>query len=39
MNDLRFVLGVDLDGVVADFYGGLRLVASEWLETPLDSVP
>ena len=23
----------------ADFYGGLRLVASEWLETPLDSVP
>jgi 5' nucleotidase, deoxy (Pyrimidine), cytosolic type C protein (NT5C) len=25
-----FVLGVDLDGVVADFYGALRPVAAEW---------
>jgi 5'(3')-deoxyribonucleotidase len=27
-----------LDGVVADFYGGLRLIASEWLETPIDKL-
>ena len=26
-----FVLGVDLDGVCADFYGGLRPIAAEWL--------
>jgi len=35
----RFVLGVDLDGVVADFYGGLRIVAAEWLGVPLDHLP
>ena len=28
----EFVLGVDLDGVCADFYGGLRPIAAEWLE-------
>lgn len=33
-----FVLGVDLDGVVADFYGGLRPVAAEWLGIPEDSL-
>lgn len=27
----QFVLGVDLDGVVADFYEGLRPIAAEWL--------
>jgi 5'(3')-deoxyribonucleotidase len=26
-----FVLGVDLDGVVGDFYGAIRTVAAEWL--------
>jgi 5'(3')-deoxyribonucleotidase len=26
----NFVLGVDLDGVVADFYGALRPIAAEW---------
>jgi len=31
MGDRKFVLGVDLDGVVADFYEGLRLIAAEWL--------
>jgi 5'(3')-deoxyribonucleotidase len=31
MGDQRFVLGVDLDGVVADFYGGIRPIAAEWL--------
>jgi 5'(3')-deoxyribonucleotidase len=27
----RFVFGVDLDGVCADFYGGLKPIAAEWL--------
>ena len=31
MAERRFVLGVDLDGVVADFYRGLRPIAAEWL--------
>jgi 5'(3')-deoxyribonucleotidase len=34
----RFVLGVDLDGVVADFYGGLRVIAAEFLGVPLDTL-
>lgn len=29
------VLGVDLDGVCADFYGRMREVAAEWFEMPL----
>jgi len=37
--DERFVLGVDLDGVVADFYGGLRPIAEEWLGEPPGSLP
>jgi 5'(3')-deoxyribonucleotidase len=37
-DDRNFVLGVDLDGVVADFYGGLRPIAAEWLGVPLDSL-
>jgi 5'(3')-deoxyribonucleotidase len=37
--DARFVLGVDLDGVVADFYAGLRPVAAEWLGVSVDSLP
>ena len=36
--DKRFVLGVDLDGVVADFYEALRPVAAEWLGVPVDSL-
>jgi 5'(3')-deoxyribonucleotidase len=39
MDDKRFVLGVDLDGVCADFYGGLRPLAAEWLNVPLKSLP
>jgi 5'(3')-deoxyribonucleotidase len=27
----EFVLGVDLDGVVGDFYAAMRVVAAEWL--------
>ena len=34
----QFVLGVDLDGVVADFYGGMRSIAAEWLGVPMDSL-
>jgi 5'(3')-deoxyribonucleotidase len=36
--DERFVLGVDLDGVCADFYEGLRPIAAEWLQVPLESL-
>jgi 5' nucleotidase, deoxy (Pyrimidine), cytosolic type C protein (NT5C) len=39
MSNNQFVLGVDLDGVVADFYGGLRPIAAEWLEVPIESLP
>ena len=35
----KFVLGVDLDGVCADFYAGLRPIAAEWLEVPIDKLP
>lgn len=34
-----FVLGVDLDGTCADFYGGLRPVAAEWLGVQPESLP
>lgn len=34
----RFVFGVDLDGVVADFYGRLRMIAAEFLGVPLDTL-
>ncbi len=37
--DDRFVFAVDLDGVCADFYGGLRPVAAEWLGVPIESLP
>jgi 5'(3')-deoxyribonucleotidase len=30
----QFVLGVDLDGVVADFFAGLKPIAAEWLGVP-----
>lgn len=30
----QFVLGVDLDGVVADFVRGLKPIAAEWLGVP-----
>jgi beta-phosphoglucomutase-like phosphatase (HAD superfamily) len=32
------VLGVDLDGVVADFYEGIRPFAAEWLGVPEDAL-
>ena len=37
--EAKFVLGVDLDGVVADFYAGLREIAAEWLDVPIQQLP
>jgi 5'(3')-deoxyribonucleotidase len=39
MSERSFVFGVDLDGVVADFYGGLRPIAAEWLGVSIDTLP
>jgi 5'(3')-deoxyribonucleotidase len=39
MSERSFVFGVDLDGVVADFYGGLRPIAAEWLGVTVESLP
>jgi len=38
MTHVPFVLGVDLDGTCADFYGGLRPIAAEWLGVPVDAL-
>jgi len=35
----RFVFGVDLDGVCADFYAGLRPIAAEWLGVEVRTLP
>lgn len=35
----NFVFGVDLDGTVADYYGGLRPIAADWLGVPVDTLP
>jgi 5'(3')-deoxyribonucleotidase len=39
MSERDFVFGVDLDGVVADFYGGLRPIAAEWLGVAMETLP
>jgi hypothetical protein len=33
------VLGVDLDGVCADFYGRMREIAAEWFERNIKDLP
>lgn len=38
-NEGATVLGVDLDGVCADFYGYMRAVAAEWFERGVDELP
>jgi 5'(3')-deoxyribonucleotidase len=38
MDSSSFIFGVDLDGVVGDFYGTLREVAAEWLDRPIESL-
>jgi 5'(3')-deoxyribonucleotidase len=39
MSKNSIVIGVDLDGVCADFYGRMRQIASEWFERPIDELP
>lgn len=39
MQSRRFVFGVDLDGVCADFYAGLRPIAAEWLGVEVSTLP
>jgi len=34
-----FVLGLDLDGTCADFYGRMREIAAEWTGQPLGALP
>lgn len=34
----QIVLGVDLDGVCADFYARMREIAAEWFERPLEEM-
>ena len=38
MDESSFILGVDLDGVVGDFYGAMRKIAAEWLNKPLEAL-
>ncbi|MDR1859146.1 MAG: 5'-nucleotidase [Treponema sp.] len=38
MDGSTFILGVDLDGVVGDFYGAVRKIAAEWLNKPLEAL-
>ncbi|MDR2759936.1 MAG: 5'-nucleotidase [Spirochaetaceae bacterium] len=38
MDENTFILGVDLDGVVGDFYGAMRVIAAEWLNKPVDDL-
>jgi 5'(3')-deoxyribonucleotidase len=38
MDESSFIIGVDLDGVVGDFYGAMRRVAAEWMDKPLESL-
>lgn len=39
MEQNSFIFGVDLDGVVGDFYGAMRKIAAEWLDKPIESLP
>jgi 5'(3')-deoxyribonucleotidase len=38
MDQSSFIFGVDLDGVVGDFYGAMRKIAAVWLDKPLNSL-
>ncbi|MDR2210846.1 MAG: 5'-nucleotidase [Spirochaetaceae bacterium] len=38
MDESSFILGVDLDGVVGDFYGAMRKIAAEWLNKSEESL-
>jgi 5'(3')-deoxyribonucleotidase len=39
VDESSFILGVDLDGVVGDFYGAMRRIAAEWLNKPIERLP
>jgi 5'(3')-deoxyribonucleotidase len=38
MDESSFIFGVDLDGVVGDFYGAVRKIAAEWLNKPIEEL-
>jgi 5'(3')-deoxyribonucleotidase len=38
VDERSFILGVDLDGVVGDFYGAMRRIAAEWLHKPEEAL-
>ena len=38
MDESAFILGVDLDGVVGDFYAEMRKIAAEWLDKPVEAL-
>ena len=38
MDNSSFIFGVDLDGVVGDFYGAVRNIAADWLNKPLETL-
>jgi 5'(3')-deoxyribonucleotidase len=38
MDESSFILGVDLDGVVGDFYGAMRRIVAEWLNKPMEAL-
>jgi 5'(3')-deoxyribonucleotidase len=38
MAENGFIFGVDLDGVVGDFYGAMRCIAAEWLNKPIGAL-
>jgi 5'(3')-deoxyribonucleotidase len=38
MDETDFIFGVDLDGVVGDFYGAMREIAAAWMDKPVDSL-
>jgi 5'(3')-deoxyribonucleotidase len=38
VDESSFILGVDLDGVVGDFYGAMRRIAAEWLNKPIEQL-
>jgi 5'(3')-deoxyribonucleotidase len=37
-DESSFIFGVDLDGVVGDFYGAMRIIAAGWLSKPVESL-
>jgi 5'(3')-deoxyribonucleotidase len=39
VDETEFIFGVDLDGVVGDFYGAMREIAAAWLDKPVEALP